>query len=126
MVLNTVLNSISDISWQLAHLSMFSWSSFNQYSKQYSLQATGCFPTKPSSKQWLSWGLKQRPPVPKFCTLPTELWGFSVILKSIHNSRSYGPHKFGRTQAHTHIHRTVVITNMSRSMQEGSTKTFST
>ena len=30
------------------HLSLFSWSSFKQYSTQYSFQATGCFPTEPS------------------------------------------------------------------------------
>ena len=96
MVFNTVFNSISVTSQWLVHLSMFSWSSFNQYSTQYSFQATGCFPTKPLSKQWRAvsgmnsvamtiinplkeyWqssGLNQRPPVLKSATLPTELWG---------------------------------------------------
>ena len=45
MVLNTVFKSISVVSWQPVHLSMLSWSSFNQFSAQYSFQATGCFPT---------------------------------------------------------------------------------
>ena len=41
--LKAVFNSISVISWQRVHLSMLSWSSLNQYSTQYSFQATGCF-----------------------------------------------------------------------------------
>ena len=52
MVFNAVFNSISVISLRPVHLSMLSWSSFNQYSAQYSSQATGCFPTKPLSKPW--------------------------------------------------------------------------
>ena len=35
---------ISVISWQPVHLFMLSWGLFNQYTKQYSFQATGCFP----------------------------------------------------------------------------------
>ena len=45
-----VFNNISLISLRPMHLSMLSSRSFNQYSAQYSFQATGCFPT--SSKQW--------------------------------------------------------------------------
>ena len=41
-----------------------------------------------------------------------------IILKFIHNCRSYGPDKFGRTDAHNKL---VVIT-MSRSLQAGFTK----
>ena len=65
MVFNVIFNSISVILWHLVHLFMLSWSSSNQYSTQYSFQATGCFPTQPLSKrtavrekwilsQWLS------------------------------------------------------------------------
>ena len=39
MVFNAVFNSISVISRRPVHLSMLSWSSFNQYSAQYSFQA---------------------------------------------------------------------------------------
>ena len=42
---NATLNSISVILWQPVHLSMLSWSYFNQYSIQYSFQATGFFLT---------------------------------------------------------------------------------
>ena len=42
MVFNAIFNSISVIS--PVYLSMLSWSSFNQYSAQYSFQAIGCFP----------------------------------------------------------------------------------
>ena len=45
IVFNAIFKSISIILWQPVHLSMPSWSSFNQYSAQYSFQATGCFPT---------------------------------------------------------------------------------
>ena len=48
---NDVFNSISVISRRPVHLSMLSWSSFNQYSAQYSFQATGCLPTLPLSKK---------------------------------------------------------------------------
>ena len=40
-----VFNSISIILRWPVHLSMLSWSSFNQYSAQYSFQATACFIT---------------------------------------------------------------------------------
>ena len=45
-------------------------------------------------------------------------WWRTSILKSIHNCRRYGPNKFGRT----HIHQTVVVTIMSRSLQAGLTE----
>ena len=45
MVLNAIFNPISVVSLQPVHLSMLSWSYLNQYSAQYSFQATGCFPT---------------------------------------------------------------------------------
>ena len=45
MVLNAIFNSISVISQQPVLISMLSWSYFNQYSAQYSFQATGCSPT---------------------------------------------------------------------------------
>ena len=45
IVVNIIFNSISDVSRQPVHLSKLSWSSFNQYTAQYSFQATGCFPT---------------------------------------------------------------------------------
>ena len=51
MVLNAVLNSISVISQRPVHLSMLSWSCFNQYSAQNSFQSTDCLPTYPLSKQ---------------------------------------------------------------------------
>ena len=64
MVFNVVFNSISVISRRPVHLSMLSWSSYNQYSAQYSFQTTGCFPTLPLSKQWTAvreeWILSQR------------------------------------------------------------------
>ena len=73
---------------------VLSWS-FNQYSAQYSFQATGCFPTIVETmdsdergmnpvaitiintwkEYWPCWGSNQRPPVLKSATLPTELWG---------------------------------------------------
>ena len=51
IVLNAVLNSVSVILRRPVHLSMLSWSSFNQYYAQYSFLTTGCFPTKPLSIQ---------------------------------------------------------------------------
>ena len=47
---NAVFKS-SSVILQPVHLSMLSWSSFNQYSPQDSFQTTGCFPTQPLSKQ---------------------------------------------------------------------------
>ena len=44
MVFNAILNSLSVILQRPVHLSKLSWSSFDQYSAQYSFQATGCFP----------------------------------------------------------------------------------
>ena len=43
MRFNAVFNVLSIISRRPVHLSMLSWSSFNQYSAQYSFQATGSF-----------------------------------------------------------------------------------
>ena len=51
MVFNAVFNSITIVLGWPVHLSMLSWSSFNQYSAQYSFQATGCFPIQPMLKQ---------------------------------------------------------------------------
>ena len=51
MVFNVAFNSISIILRQSVQLSMLSWSSSNQCYAQYSVQATGCFPTKPLSQQ---------------------------------------------------------------------------
>ena len=45
VVFNAVFNNISIISRRPVHLSRLSGSSFNQYSAQYSFEATGCFPT---------------------------------------------------------------------------------
>ena len=42
-----------------------------------------------------------------------HLW--LIILKSVHYCRSYGQIRTdGRTRAHTHIYRTVIVTAMSR------------
>ena len=102
MVFNVVFNSISVTSRRPVHLSMLSWSSFNQYSAQYPLQTTGCLPTYSLSKQrtavrergmnpvamtiidprkeyWPSRGSNQRLPVLKSTTLPIELWGSASI-----------------------------------------------
>ena len=46
------------------------------------------------------------------------------IVKSIHNCRSYGLDKFGRTDRCIHIHRTIVVTTMPRSPQAGSTNSL--
>ena len=43
-----------------------------------------------------------------------------VILKSIHNSRSYCPDKFERTHGRTNMHRTIIVTTISHSPQAGS------
>ena len=40
VVVNAVFHSISGISWRPVHLSMLSWSCFNQYSAQLTYQAT--------------------------------------------------------------------------------------
>ena len=44
MVFNAIFNSISVIPWRPLCLCMLSRYYFNQYSTQYSFQATGCFP----------------------------------------------------------------------------------
>ena len=44
MVFKAVFNSISAIMRRPVHRSMLSWSSFNQYSEQYSSAAKSCFP----------------------------------------------------------------------------------
>ena len=51
MVFNAVFNTISVVSRRPVHLSLLSWSSFNQYAAQHSFQANGYFPTEPLSKQ---------------------------------------------------------------------------
>ena len=49
-----------------------------------------------------------------------------IILKYIHNCKSYGQKKIrrmdARTNACTHIHRTVIVTTMSRSLQQARQK----
>ena len=75
MVFNAVFNSVLVISQMPVHLSMLSWSSFYQYSTQYSVSITIINPWK---EYWLSRGSNQRPPVLKFATLLTELWGLCV------------------------------------------------
>ena len=47
MVFNTVFKTISVMSRWPVHLSILSWSSYKQYSAQYSFQAIGCYPTLP-------------------------------------------------------------------------------
>ena len=37
-----------------------------------------------------------------------------IVLKSMHYCTSYGPDKSGRTHGRTHIHRTKIVTTMSR------------
>ena len=54
MVFDIVCNSITVISRQPVQLTMLSWSSLNQFSAQYSFQATGCSPTKPLPKQHIA------------------------------------------------------------------------
>ena len=115
MVFNTVFNSISFISRLPVHLSMLSWNSFNQYSAQYSFQATGRFyyitvvkttnsaekgmiPVpmtiiNPWKEYWLSRGLNQRPPVLKSAMLPTELWG-SDLEKNVEKGENAGYQHF--------------------------------
>ena len=67
VVIKAFFNSISVISQWPVDLSMLSWSSFNQYSAQYSSQATGYFPTLTSSKQWTAvrdeWMMLQWPSI---------------------------------------------------------------
>ena len=46
MVFNAVFNGIPVISRRPMHPPILSWNPFNQYSSQYSFQATGCFPVK--------------------------------------------------------------------------------
>ena len=36
----------------------------------------------PRKEYWLSWGSNQRPPVLRYATLPTELWGLSPRLST--------------------------------------------
>ena len=45
MVFNAIFNSIKVVSRRPVHPHMLSWSSFNQCSAQYFVQATSCFPT---------------------------------------------------------------------------------
>ena len=96
MVFNDVFNNISAI-WQWSvHLSILYWSSFNQYSSQYSIPShwllshitiaettnrgeRGMNPVpmtiiNPRKEHWPNLWLSQRPPVLKSATLTTELW----------------------------------------------------
>ena len=93
MVFNVVFNGISVITLQTVHLYMLSWSSFNQYSAQFSFQAAfphdhcqknggerGMNPVamttiNPRTECRPSWGSNQGPPVLKSAKLLTELWG---------------------------------------------------
>ena len=108
MLFSAIFNSIPVILQQPVQLSMFSWSSFNQYSAQYSFQTTGCFSTEPLLKKKTSsergmnpvamtiinpWKeylprreSNQRLPVLKSATLPTELWGSAVLKYNCLNS----------------------------------------
>ena len=104
MGFNSIFNSILFILWQPVHLSILSWSSFNQYSAQYSIQATGCLPTQPLLRQgtavreewilsqWLSSILRKNigragdrtsDLVVKVSMLPTELRAQPHVLKKI-------------------------------------------
>ena len=78
MVFNAIFNSIS-VTSQPVHLSMLFWSSFNQYSAQYSFQATGCFCRKPM--------LKQRRTVREEWILLQ--WLSSILGKNIGRARDY-------------------------------------
>ena len=93
------LGLIPVISLRPVHLSMLCWSSFNEYSAQYTIffpshwllshitivETTdsgerGMNPVamtiiNPGKEYWPSRVSNQRPPVLKFATLPTELWG---------------------------------------------------
>ena len=95
--LTPFFNSISVISWRPVHPPMIFWSSFNQYSVQYSFQATGILShisivsgergmnpvamtmINPWKEYWPSQGSNQQPHVLKSCTLPTQLWGSALI-----------------------------------------------
>ena len=89
-VFKAVFNSISVVSPRPVHLFMLSWSSFNQYSEQYSFQATAFRDNHWTEVReelilsgWLSSflgknvgrGSYQRAHILKSCTLPSELWG---------------------------------------------------
>ena len=52
---NAIFNSIWVISRWPVHLSMLSWSSFYQYSTQYSFQANGCFSHKHCQNNGHQW-----------------------------------------------------------------------
>ena len=74
MVLNTVFNTISLISWQQEHLSMPFWSSLNQYLAQYSFEANDCFATKSLSKQKTAMREKKNPVATTITNPLTEYW----------------------------------------------------
>ena len=97
MVFDVIFNSISLKSQQPVHLSMLSWSSFNQCTQHNILlshitivQTTesggrGMNPVamtiiNPAKEYWLSRRLNQRPPILKSATLQTELWGWQIFL----------------------------------------------
>ena len=97
MIFNAVFNGISVISQRPVHLSMLSWSSFNQYSAPYFFPShwllshifiaettdsaeRGMNPVvmtiiNPRNEYWPNRGSNQRSSVLKSATLPTELWG---------------------------------------------------
>ena len=99
MLFHAVFNNISVISQWPVHLSMLSWSSFNQYSAQYSFQAIGCFPTYPLLKQqtavreeWIlsqglssilgkniGWAWSRTSDLLKSTRLLPELWGLAFL-----------------------------------------------
>ena len=103
MVYNAIFNSISVLSQRPAHLSLLSWSSFNQYSRTIFFSShwlrshitivettdsdeRGMNPVAMTiinsrKKYWPSLGSNQRPPVLRSATLPTELhvWGSACI-----------------------------------------------
>ena len=99
---NAFFKSVSVISRQPVHLSMLSWSFFNQYSAQYSSKPLVAFPHNHSrnngqrgdrneshrndyQQSWegycTSRGSNQQPPVLKSCRLQTELWGSATTLE---------------------------------------------
>ena len=81
---------------------MLSWSSFDQYASRYSTKPLAAFPhnhcrnngqrwernescrndyrQSSETEYWQSLGSNQRPPVLKSATLPTELWGSTLVL----------------------------------------------
>ena len=71
LIFNNVLNLISAISRPPVHLSMISLSygTVPYYSAQHSFQATGCFPSQPSSKIKVTSGRQMSPVAMIFISL---------------------------------------------------------